>query len=53
MMADKGLSAAQVPGTGRDGRITKGDVIAAAAGARAPVLRPPRRLPPRVRRCRR
>jgi 2-oxoglutarate dehydrogenase E2 component (dihydrolipoamide succinyltransferase) len=38
MMADKGMSAAQVQGTGRDGRITKGDVIAAAAGgtARAP-----------------
>jgi 2-oxoglutarate dehydrogenase E2 component (dihydrolipoamide succinyltransferase) len=40
MMADKGISAAQVPGTGRDGRITKGDVIAAgdagAARARAP-----------------
>jgi 2-oxoglutarate dehydrogenase E2 component (dihydrolipoamide succinyltransferase) len=34
MLADKGMSAAQVAGTGRDGRITKGDVIAAAeAGA--------------------
>jgi 2-oxoglutarate dehydrogenase E2 component (dihydrolipoamide succinyltransferase) len=42
MMADKGLSAAQVPGTGRDGRITKGDVIAAAEGAaaRAPAPAP-------------
>jgi len=38
MMADKGLSAAQVTGTGRDGRIIKGDVIAVAEGgaARAP-----------------
>jgi 2-oxoglutarate dehydrogenase E2 component (dihydrolipoamide succinyltransferase) len=42
MMADKGMSAAQVPGTGRDGRITKGDVIAAAEGApsRAPAPAP-------------
>jgi 2-oxoglutarate dehydrogenase E2 component (dihydrolipoamide succinyltransferase) len=42
LMADKGLSAAQVPGTGRDGRITKGDVIAAAEGAvaRAPAPAP-------------
>ena len=29
MMADSGLSAAQVAGTGKDGRITKGDVLAA------------------------
>ena len=38
MMADKGIAAGQVTGTGRDGRITKGDVIAAAEGgaARAP-----------------
>jgi 2-oxoglutarate dehydrogenase E2 component (dihydrolipoamide succinyltransferase) len=41
LMADKGMSAAQVTGTGRDGRITKGDVIAAAeAGARAPAPAP-------------
>ncbi|MGB2818716.1 MAG: 2-oxoglutarate dehydrogenase complex dihydrolipoyllysine-residue succinyltransferase, partial [Burkholderiaceae bacterium] len=42
MMADKGMSAAQVPGTGRDGRITKGDVIAAAEGgtSRAPAPAP-------------
>ncbi len=42
MLADKGMSAAQVPGTGRDGRITKGDVIAAAEGAtsRAPAPAP-------------
>jgi 2-oxoglutarate dehydrogenase E2 component (dihydrolipoamide succinyltransferase) len=37
MMADAGLSAGQVAGTGRDGRITKGDVIGALeGGAKAP-----------------
>jgi 2-oxoglutarate dehydrogenase E2 component (dihydrolipoamide succinyltransferase) len=37
MMADAGISAAQVTGTGKDGRILKGDVIAAKeAAARAP-----------------
>jgi len=36
MMADQGLSAGQVSGTGRDGRITKGDVIAAGQGGGAP-----------------
>ena len=48
MMADKGIAAGQVTGTGRDGRITKGDVIAAAEGsapraaapAPAPAARP-------------
>jgi 2-oxoglutarate dehydrogenase E2 component (dihydrolipoamide succinyltransferase) len=36
MMAEKNMSAAQVAGTGRDGRITKGDVISAAAGGSKP-----------------
>ena len=36
MMAEKNISPAQVAGTGRDGRITKGDVIAAAAGGSKP-----------------
>jgi len=37
MMAESGLAASQVAGTGRDGRITKGDVIGAvAAQSRAP-----------------
>ncbi|MFZ5540881.1 MAG: 2-oxoglutarate dehydrogenase complex dihydrolipoyllysine-residue succinyltransferase, partial [Pseudomonadota bacterium] len=37
MMADAGISPAQVAGTGKDGRILKGDVIAAQeAAARAP-----------------
>ncbi len=44
MMADQGIAAAQVTGTGRDGRITKGDVIAAAEGgaprAAAPAAAP-------------
>ncbi|HMN21830.1 MAG TPA: 2-oxoglutarate dehydrogenase complex dihydrolipoyllysine-residue succinyltransferase [Ottowia sp.] len=35
LMADQGLAPGSVPGTGRDGRVTKGDVLAAAqAGAR-------------------
>jgi 2-oxoglutarate dehydrogenase E2 component (dihydrolipoamide succinyltransferase) len=33
MMAEQGLSAADVPGTGRGGRITKGDVLATEAKA--------------------
>ena len=36
MMAEKNISPAQVAGTGRDGRITKGDVIGAAAGGSKP-----------------
>ena len=41
MMAEQGMSPAQVSGTGRDGRITKGDVIAAAAaGAKTPAAAP-------------
>ncbi|MGH6610313.1 MAG: 2-oxoglutarate dehydrogenase complex dihydrolipoyllysine-residue succinyltransferase, partial [Burkholderiaceae bacterium] len=45
MMADAGMSPSQVAGTGKDGRITKGDVIEAkskpaAAPAPAPAARP-------------
>lgn len=37
MLAESGLAASNVAGTGRDGRVTKGDVIGAlAAGASAP-----------------
>ncbi len=38
LMADNKLAGAQVPGTGKDGRITKGDVLGAleAGAARAP-----------------
>ncbi|MGO4581944.1 2-oxoglutarate dehydrogenase complex dihydrolipoyllysine-residue succinyltransferase, partial [Cupriavidus sp. 2TAF22] len=40
LMAEGGLSASQVAGTGRDGRITKGDVLgAAAAPAAAPAAK--------------
>jgi len=39
MMADAGMSGSQVAGTGKNGRITKGDVIAAAeAKARPPAV---------------
>src|SRR4051812_46451744 len=49
LMADNNLAAGSVPGTGRDGRITKGDVLStvaaggakAPAAARAPAARPP------------
>ena len=41
LMAEKGLSAGDVAGTGRDGRITKGDVLgAASAGAGASASAP-------------
>jgi 2-oxoglutarate dehydrogenase E2 component (dihydrolipoamide succinyltransferase) len=40
LMADTGLSPAQVTGTGKDGRITKGDVLAAAAPKAAPAPSP-------------
>lgn len=36
ILAEKGVSADQVSGTGRDGRITKGDALAASASASAP-----------------
>ena len=36
MMAEQGINPASVAGTGRDGRITKGDVIGAAAAPAAP-----------------
>ncbi len=35
LMADKQLAAGSVAGTGKDGRITKGDVLAAVSGAAA------------------
>jgi 2-oxoglutarate dehydrogenase E2 component (dihydrolipoamide succinyltransferase) len=38
LMADNNLAAGSVPGTGKDGRVTKGDVLGAtAAGAAKPV----------------
>ncbi len=36
LMADAGLAAGSVPGTGRDGRVTKGDVLAATAAGTKP-----------------
>ncbi|HTT10841.1 MAG TPA: 2-oxoglutarate dehydrogenase complex dihydrolipoyllysine-residue succinyltransferase [Burkholderiaceae bacterium] len=42
LMAEVGLNPAQVAGTGRDGRITKGDVLAAQ---QAPAKAPPPSLP--------
>ena len=35
LMADNQLAAGSVPGTGKDGRVTKGDVLAAVAGGAA------------------
>lgn len=35
LMADNALPAGSVPGTGKDGRVTKGDVLAAVAGGGA------------------
>ncbi len=36
LMADNNLAAGSVPGTGKDGRVTKGDVLGAAASAAKP-----------------
>jgi 2-oxoglutarate dehydrogenase E2 component (dihydrolipoamide succinyltransferase) len=40
ILADKGVSAATVSGTGRDGRITKGDALGASAAPAAPAAAP-------------
>jgi 2-oxoglutarate dehydrogenase E2 component (dihydrolipoamide succinyltransferase) len=40
MMAEQGIAAADVAGTGRGGRITKGDVLAAAEAKAAPAAAP-------------
>lgn len=41
LMADNNLAGGSVPGSGRDGRVTKGDVLAAVAGgAAAPAVAP-------------
>ena len=37
LMADNNLSAGSVAGTGKDGRVTKGDVLSAVAGGAKPV----------------
>jgi 2-oxoglutarate dehydrogenase E2 component (dihydrolipoamide succinyltransferase) len=47
LMAEQGLAAGDVAGSGRGGRITKGDVVAAAANAPAPApAAPPAVVPP-------
>ncbi|WP_341904625.1 2-oxoglutarate dehydrogenase complex dihydrolipoyllysine-residue succinyltransferase [Polaromonas sp. YR568] len=40
LMADNGMAAGSVPGTGRDGRVTKGDVLGAASKVVAPSVIP-------------
>ena len=47
LMADNKLPAGSVPGTGKDGRVTKGDVLGALA-APAPAPTPPRPAAPGV-----
>ena len=54
IMADAGMSSSQVSGTGKDGRITKGDVIEAkakpaAAPSPAPAARPASEKLPEIR----
>jgi 2-oxoglutarate dehydrogenase E2 component (dihydrolipoamide succinyltransferase) len=41
LLAEKGLDATSVPGTGKDGRITKGDALAAVAMPKPPVASAP------------
>jgi 2-oxoglutarate dehydrogenase E2 component (dihydrolipoamide succinyltransferase) len=48
LMADNAMPAGSVPGTGKDGRITKGDVLAAAAAPVAPKSVASRAMPARA-----
>ena len=41
LMADNKLPPGSVPGTGKDGRVTKGDVLSAVAAPKAPPAPPP------------
>ncbi|MDI9334788.1 MAG: 2-oxoglutarate dehydrogenase complex dihydrolipoyllysine-residue succinyltransferase [Cytophagales bacterium] len=41
LMADNGMVAGSVAGSGKDGRVTKGDVLAAASAPKAAVVAPP------------
>ena len=41
LMADNGLAAGSVAGSGKDGRVTKGDVLAAVAGGAKPAVAAP------------
>jgi len=40
LMADAGMAPGSVPGTGKDGRVTKGDVLAAASAPKVAVASP-------------
>src|SRR5918992_4372897 len=43
--AEKGIDTAKIQGTGRDGRVTKGDVLEARPAPAAPVAKPPLQQP--------
>jgi 2-oxoglutarate dehydrogenase E2 component (dihydrolipoamide succinyltransferase) len=45
LMADNNLAAGSVPGTGKDGRVTKGDVLGATAGGGAKPAAAPSAIP--------
>lgn len=45
LMADNQLAAGSVPGTGKDGRVTKGDVLSAVASGSAAVAQAPAQIP--------
>jgi 2-oxoglutarate dehydrogenase E2 component (dihydrolipoamide succinyltransferase) len=45
IMADNNLPAGSVPGTGKDGRVTKGDVLGAVAGGAKPAAAPAVAIP--------
>jgi 2-oxoglutarate dehydrogenase E2 component (dihydrolipoamide succinyltransferase) len=45
LMADNNLAAGSVPGTGKDGRVTKGDVLGAVAGGAKPAVAAPVAIP--------
>lgn len=45
ILAENNLSAAQVAGSGKDGRVTKGDALAAAAGGAKPAAAAPKLAP--------
>jgi len=45
LMADNGLAAGSVAGTGKDGRVTKGDVLGAVAGGAKPAAAAPVAIP--------
>ena len=48
LMADNGMAPGSVAGTGRDGRVTKGDVLAAAAAPKAAAVAIPTGAPTKV-----